>query len=256
MAHRILHRTTLTAALLAWTAACGGGSQAASPAPGTPPASDGDGPSIVQPGAPGEDTRAFDAARLDEVQGTEYTEADVAFMQGMIHHHAQALQMTALIPERAGSAAVRQMGLRMEISQKDEIGLMARWLEERDKEVPDWEAMLRTSQMAGGMAGDMIDAHEGHDMGGDGSMAMMPGMLSPAQLQDLRDADGTPFDRLFLEYMIQHHIGALTMVRDLLNTSGAAQESRVFQFAHEVDADQTIEIRRMRQVLETLDGAR
>jgi len=251
MAYRILHRSALVAALLAWTA-CGGGSQAASPAPGTPPASGGDGPRLVQPGAPGEDTRAFDAARLDEVEGTEYTEADVAFMQGMIHHHAQALQMTALIPERVGSTAVRQMGLRMEISQNDEIGLMARWLEQRDEEVPDWKAMLRAS----GMAGEMTDGHEGHDMGGDGSMSMMPGMLSPAQMQDLREAEGTEFDRLFLEYMIQHHIGALTMVRDLLNTSGAAQESRVFQFAHEVDADQTIEIRRMRQVLETLDGAR
>ena len=198
---------------------------------------------MVQAGAPGEATRAYEGRSLADVEGAAYTEADVAFMQGMIHHHAQALEMTALIPDRTETPAIRQMGLRMEISQKDEIGLMERWLRDRGLEIPEWRPMVP------GMPG-----HEGMDHGAmdHGAMGhdMMPGMLTPDQMAQLEAAEGRDFDRLFLELMIQHHEGALTMVRDLYNSPGAAQESIVYHFASEVDADQGIEIRRMRELLE------
>lgn len=219
--------------------ACTGGSAPPSPAP--LPAPD-DGPRVVQPGAPGEATREWDGTGLGEVEGAAWTEADVAFMQGMIHHHAQALEMTALIDERTDTEAIRQMGLRMEISQGDEIALMARWLEERGRRVPDWRAM---PTMPTGHSGSGMD-HAAMDHG---AGPAMPGMLTPDQMRALEGARGPEFDRLFLEFMIQHHEGAIVMVRELFSAPGAGQESRVFQFASEVDADQTIEIRRMRQLL-------
>jgi uncharacterized protein (DUF305 family) len=198
---------------------------------------------VVQAGAPGESTRAYAGQSLAEVEGTAFTEADVTFMQGMIHHHAQALEMTALISDRTETPAIRQMGLRMEISQKDEIGLMERWLRDRDLDVPEWRHMVPGMERGAAMDHAAMDhGSMGHDM--------MPGMLTPDQMAQLEGAEGRDFDRLFLELMIQHHEGALTMVRDLYNSPGAAQESIVYHFASEVDADQGIEIRRMRQLLE------
>jgi uncharacterized protein (DUF305 family) len=146
----------------------------------------------------------------------------------MIPHHAQALEMTALVRQHATTDAVRQMSLRMEISQRDEISLMETWLRERGEptRMPGME----------GMPG-------GH---------LMPGMLSPEQMGNLRNARGVEFDRLFLEYMIQHHQGAIDMVAELFNSSGAAQESTVFKFAEDVDADQTMEIERMQGILARL----
>lgn len=149
-------------------------------------------------------------------------------MQGMIPHHAQALEMTALVRQHATTAAVQQMALRMEISQRDEIALMETWLREHGEPI----------QMPG--------------MGGMGGMHMMPGMLTPEQMETLKNARGVDFDRYFLEYMIQHHQGAISMVADLFNTSGAAQESTVFKFAEDVDGDQLMEIERMQGILETL----
>ena len=185
-----------------------------------------------------------------------FTEADVAFMQGMIHHHAQALEMTALIDARTRNRTIQQMGLRMQISQGDEIGLMSRWLQDRDRDVPDWRNMPTLPAQQDGMDhggmdhgamdhGNMDHAAMGHDMS-------MPGMLAPDQMRQLVEARDVEFDRLFLQLMIQHHEGAIIMVRELFSAPGAGQESQVFQFASEVDADQTIEIRRMRQVLTTL----
>lgn len=217
---------TLAFALTTIAAACSGGSAGTSSASAPAPAADG--PRIVQPGAPGQASRTYSAEEIDAVEGLSYTEADVRFMQGMIPHHAQALEMTALVRQHATTDAVRQMGLRMEISQRDEIGLMESWLRERGEPV----------EMAG-----MHGMHGGH---------MMPGMLSPEQMQNLSSARGVEFDRLFLEYMIQHHEGAITMVRELFTSSGAAQESTVFKFAEDVDADQTMEIERMQGILATL----
>jgi uncharacterized protein (DUF305 family) len=157
---------------------------------------------------------------LAGIEGVSFTDADVHFMQGMIPHHAQALEMTALVRQYAGSNAVRQMGLRMEISQRDEIGLMEQWLRDHGQ----------ATRMEG--------------------MHMMPGMLSAEQMQDLREARGAEFDRLFLTYMIQHHEGAITMVQELFNTSGAGQESTVFKFAEDVSADQAMEIDRMQGLLD------
>ena len=196
-----------------------------------------DGPRIVQPGAPGESSRAFSSEDLDKVAGAEFTEADVRFMQGMIPHHAQALQMTALVHKHATTNAVRQMALRMEISQRDEIKLMEAWLAERDlpTEMPMGE------MHHGGMHHDMV-----------GGLHVMPGMLTEEQMEALANARGIAFDRLFLEGMIQHHQGAIDMVETLFNSSGAAQESTIFTFAEEVDADQQMEINRMRALLEQL----
>jgi uncharacterized protein (DUF305 family) len=156
-----------------------------------------------------------------------HTEADVHFMSGMIPHHGQALEMVALVPARAATEAVRAMALRMEISQRDEIGLIERWLAAHGEPVPDEHAV---------------------------HTVMMPGMLTAEQMEALRAARGEAFDRLFLESMIQHHEGAITMVRTLFATSGSAQDSEIFQFANDVETDQRIEIDRMRQLLEQGGG--
>ncbi len=191
---------------------------------------------MVQPGAPGEATRDLDPAALPELAGVDHTSADVRFMQGMIPHHAQALRMTALVPGRTRDDGFRRMALRMEISQTDEIDLMSRWLRSRGERVPPSAAL----------------AHGGHVP--DGAMPHMPGMLSPEQMARLEAAEGETFERLFLEYMIQHHQGALTMVRQLFSTPGGGQETEVFRFASDVDADQGIEIRRMGRMLEARGG--
>ena len=217
-------RTACTLALGVSLAACStgrAGTASVGPEEGAPAR-------IVQPGAPGEAGRTFSAEELDQVEGVSYTEADVRFMQGMIPHHRQALQMTALARQYATTEAVRQMGLRMEISQRDEIAMMSTWLRERGEPVE-----------MGGMGGML---HQGMGMG----------MLSPEEMEQLANARGMQFDRLFLEGMIRHHRGALDMVTSLFNTSGAAQESTVFKFAEEVDADQLMEIERMQAILDQM----
>ncbi|GAB5521365.1 MAG: DUF305 domain-containing protein [Rhodothermales bacterium] len=230
----MLNRITM-AALLAVSmgalAACSGPKNTSMPAPA-------DGPLIVQPGAPGESSRVFSADDLDDVSGATFTEADVQFMQGMIPHHQQALQMTALVREHAATNAVRQMALRMEISQRDEIKLMEAWLTERGQPV----------EMSMGSMGGMHGGH--HNMVG--GLHVMPGMLTAEQMEALANARGVEFDRLFLEGMIQHHQGAIDMVETLFNSAGAAQESTIFKFAEDVDADQQMEIDRMRGLLRQL----
>jgi uncharacterized protein (DUF305 family) len=231
----------LPLAVLAACASGGGGPE--SPAPTSEP---GGGALLVQPGAPGQATRSIASSDLDELGGVEWTEADVRFMQMMIPHHAQALEMTALVDRHATTEAVQRMALRMKISQRDEIALMERWLRDRDQDVPHWQGAMAGGGMTGASMGGMAG------MDGMGSMAMMPGMLSPEQMETLRDARGPEFDRLFLEYMIQHHEGAIIMVQDLFTARGGGQESEIFQFASHVDADQTAEIQRMQGILDTL----
>jgi uncharacterized protein (DUF305 family) len=160
-----------------------------------------------------------------------HTEADVAFVQGMIHHHAQALVMTELLPGRTENPSLHLLAERIKVSQRDEIGFMQRWLAQRDEDVPEPPVALQ----------DWLGQHE-HGM-------MMPGMLTDQELRRLADAAETTFDRLFLEFMIAHHEGALVMVRDLFGSPGAGQESWLFQFASDVDADQRAEIARMRAFL-------
>jgi CubicO group peptidase (beta-lactamase class C family) len=183
-------------------------------------------PPIFQPGAPGQSSRALTQADVASLDGPEHTEADVRFMQGMIPHHAQALRMTALARARGESDVVRGMALRMDISQVDEIGLMQRWLSERGAPAPE--------------VGPAV------------TLPMMPGMLTAEQMARLSSATGEDFDRLFLELMIQHHGGALTMVERLFSSPGGGQETEIFQFASEVEADQTIEIERMQSVLQEM----
>ncbi len=220
--------------MVAHLTGCAGG---AAPPP-TPAA----GPAIFQPGAPGQDTRTVSAQELAATAGPGYTDADVRFMQGMIPHHAQALEMTALVRQHATTDAVRQMALRMEISQRDEIALMESWLRSRGEPVA----------MSGGHMGHM--GNTGDD-GGDGpGSGLMPGMLTPDQMEELRNARGVEFDRLFLRYMIQHHQGAIDMVSRLFMASGAAQESTIFKFAEDVEVDQAMEIARMQTVLDGLEG--
>jgi uncharacterized protein (DUF305 family) len=195
------------------------------------------------------------AAPKDAGSGTSrpnYTPADVRFMQGMIAHHAQALTMTALLRDRTTRADMRLLAQRIDVSQQDEIGLMRRWLEKRGEPVPNVDPAREHHDTAGyamSMPGMSMPGMSTSNM-------MMPGMLTPGQLAELAKARGSEFDRLFLLDMIQHHEGALVMVRDLLATNGAAQEPEIFQFSSDIDADQRAEIMRMRALLAASPGAK
>jgi len=160
-----------------------------------------------------------------------YAPADVRFMQGMIGHHGQALVMTALVPTHGARAEVRLLAERIEASQRSEIAQMQQWLRARGEDVP------------------AADAHH-HGAGGD--HALMPGMLTDEELARLAAAQGAEFDRLFLEFMIRHHEGALTMVAGLFGTNGAGQEPEIFRLASDVESDQQAEIARMRALLGAL----
>lgn len=163
-----------------------------------------------------------------------HTAADVQFMQGMIGHHAQALEMAQLVPSRTTRQDLRDLAERIHVSQQDEIDWIKDWLRRKGEAIPDAEA------------------HHHHGSGGPADL--MPGMLTPQELEQLRNAKGAEFDRLFLTFMIKHHEGALTMVRQLFATPGAGQEAYVFEFATDVDADQRMEIDRMQAILRTLPG--
>jgi uncharacterized protein (DUF305 family) len=154
-------------------------------------------------------------------------------MQRMIGHHAQALAMTDLVPARSRDERLRMLAERMDVTQRDEIAMMRRWLEDRRQAVPG------------------ADPHPAHHGMGEHE-APMPGMLSAEELAALETASGPEFDRAFLEGMIRHHEGALVMVKDLLSTRGAGQEPELFRFVTDVDADQRAEIGRMRALLATL----
>ena len=189
-------------------------------------------PNIVQPGAPGQGSKTLSADELAELDAPTFVDADVLFMQGMIHHHAQALRMTALVKKRAAGTEIPLLAERMDLSQRSEIELMQRWLGDRDQQVP------------------VLHAAHGHAHGV-GAGTMMPGMLTEQQLRRLQGARGEEFNRLFLTFMIQHHEGALTMVRQLYAASGGA-EPEADAFARHVEADQRIEIARMQQMLAEL----
>jgi len=186
-------------------------------------------PVVVQPGAPGKPTRVLPPTTRGKLPPV--STANVQFMQGMITHHAQAVEMTALIESRTENKDVRSLGARISHSQADEIAFMKRWLVSRGHPVSD-------------------AAHDMHKHHKNMSHELMPGMLSSEQMETLRKAKGEEFDRLFLEGMIQHHGGALTMVKDLFDTAGAGQEAELFNFATDVDSGQRAEIRIMQSMLE------
>ncbi len=183
---------------------------------------------IVQPGAPGESSHVIAAEKAADLSHVQATAADVKFMQGMIGHHQQALEMTELLRARSNSDDMKKLALRIDVSQADEIKMMQRWLQVRHQEIPSPHAM--------------------HLHGA----TLMPGMLTEEDMARLANAKGAEFDRLFLEGMIKHHGGALVMVKDLFSTPGAAQESDIFAFASDVDADQRMEIDRMGEMLKEL----
>jgi uncharacterized protein (DUF305 family) len=184
------------------------------------------GPVVVQPGAPGAPTKKLPASTNAKLPPE--SRADVEFMQGMIMHHSQAVKMTALIASHTRNKDLSSLGARIRASQSDEIRFMKRWLVVRGE----------SDSMA------MPDMDMSHD-----AMAMMPGMLTPAQMAALRKAKDAEFDRLFLTGMIQHHQGALTMVKDLFDTAGAGQDAELFDFATDADNTQRAEIGIMQGML-------
>jgi uncharacterized protein (DUF305 family) len=177
-------------------------------------------------------------ARLDSAR-TRFTEADVRFMTRMIHHHAQAIEMAELVPERTSNPQIRTLAGRIINAQNDEIAIMRRWLQDRDQPVPPSPAEMAAHAAMGHGTAHPMD---------------MPGMATPAQLQALRDARGTAFDRLFLTLMIDHHQGAVTMVHELFATDGAGQDEEVFKFASDAQVDQGTEVARMKAMLAALPG--
>lgn len=195
------------------------------------------GPRSVRPGAPGEATREVVAADAAQARSS-HVSADVEFMRSMIGHHEQALVMTTLVAGRSEREDIALLARRIEASQADEIARMQRWLEVRGESAP----------VTGGPAALPHASHQHGEAHG----ATAHGMLSADELAHLAAASGAAFDRLFLESMIRHHEGALTMVEELFAVPGAGREPELFQFASHVDADQRMEIARMRRLLNTI----
>lgn len=179
-----------------------------------------------------------DSARMN------FTEADTEFMIGMIAHHAQALIMSDLADENNAGSQIKVLAARIINAQKDEIKSMQKWLRDRDQKVPEVH-IEGLNLMIHGLGGD--HAHMDH--------TNMAGMLSPEQLQELSEAQGSEFDRLFLEYMIQHHKGAVTMVTKLFATDGAAQDEGAFRLATDIQVDQITEIARMQLMLDDMTAS-
>lgn len=188
-------------------------------------------PIVVQPGAPGQPTRTLPSSTRPTLPPP--SKADVQFMQGMIMHHAQAVEMTALIDSHTENKELRSLGARIGRSQDDEIKFMKRWLTARGEPLEH-------------------KRHAMHDMPGmdiSQQQMLMPGMLTAKQMDALKKAHGQEFDRLFLSGMIQHHNGALTMVKELFDTAGAGQDAELFNFATDVESGQRAEIRIMKTML-------
>jgi len=184
---------------------------------------------IVQPGAPGDPARELSAEEAIEIANTRYSPDDITFMQDMIPHHNQAVQMAELVADRTNRRELNDVAGRIDVSQVDEIEFMQQWLRERGERVPDptaHDAMHTTHKMAG--------------------------MASPEQMAELAQAEGTAFDRMFLELMITHHEGAVKMVEELLEQPGSAYDPVLFQFTDDVTNDQTAEIERMNALLVSL----
>ena len=181
---------------------------------------------IIQPGPPGDPARELSAEEAVEIADTSYSPADAQFMQDMIPHHHQALEMAQLVADRTNRPELLDVAGRIRVSQQDEIEFMEQWLRERDETIPspsDHDAMHTEMRMAG--------------------------MASPQQMAELAVARGTEFDRLFLRLMITHHEGAVTMVEELLEQPGAAYDPVLFEFTNDVTNDQTSEVERMSVLL-------
>jgi Uncharacterized protein conserved in bacteria len=205
------------------------------PAVGQTPVGD-SAPAVVQPGAPGRVTKTLPNDTRAKL--TPHSPKNTEFMQGMIMHHAQAVEMTDMIEARTENKNVRLIGARISQSQADEMAFMKRWLEACGESVE-----MKMSSGSGG--------HD-HSSHGAGHTMQMPGMLSAKQMKALKDAKGAEFDRLFLSGMIQHHEGAIIMVKDLFDTAGAGQDAELFNFASDVDSGQRAEIKTMQTLLDKI----
>ena len=184
---------------------------------------------IVQPGAPGESARELTADEAIDIAVTSHSQDDVRFMQDMIPHHNQAVEMAELVEDRTNRPEVVDAAGRITLSQQDEMEFMEQWLSDRGERMPDptdHEAMHTSHRMAG--------------------------MATPEQMDELAASEGTDFDRMFLQLMITHHEGAVTMVEELLDQPGSAYDPMLFEFANDVTNDQTAEIERMHALLITL----
>jgi uncharacterized protein (DUF305 family) len=186
-------------------------------------------PVVVQPGAPGQPSKTLPPSTRATLPPR--SRADVEFMQGMIMHHAQAVEMTALIASHTENKELRSLGARISSSQSDEIKLMQRWL------------AARGERISLDMPGMDMSRHSSQQQ-------LMPGMLTPEQMEALGKSKDAEFDRLFLTGMIQHHDGALMMVKDLFDTAGAGQDADVFNFATDADNTQRAEIKIMQSMLD------
>ena len=182
---------------------------------------------ILQPGAPGQDTRTINTAEATDLSKVGATQADIKFMQGMIGHHAQAVEMVDLLYKNTTNASMKMLGMRIKVSQDDEMNMMRSWLKDHGAEIPG--------------------PHHHHTKEG-----FMPGMLTQEEMDALAAAKGVDFDRLFLRGMIKHHGGAIQMVQELFATPGAGQEGGIYAFASDVDSDQRMEIDRMGMMLKEL----
>jgi uncharacterized protein (DUF305 family) len=202
------------------------------------------GVTIVQPGAPGQSNKTL-TPEAANAPLRKPSKADVDFMQGMIMHHSQAVEMTELLRTRSKDPAVQALGKRISISQTDEMAYMKQWLTDRGESISAPGSM----NMSGDMAGMDMAGMDHMDHGKMGAMPMMPGMLTAEQMKALAAATGPEFDHLFLTGMIQHHTGALTMVKDLFKSPGAGQDPQLFDFASDVDNTQQAEIDIMRHML-------
>lgn len=202
--------------------ACGPAADSAAGQPASSATAQAQPPAIVQPGAPGQASAVV--SNVPKFSDNNFTADDVKFMQGMIHHHSQALVMARMIPTHTKTPELASMGQKIQLSQGGEIEAMTEWLTVRKQTVP--------MMMADGTVMDH------------GDMAPMPGMLTPAQMKALDAARNATFDELFLTGMIQHHKGALKMVADL-REAGGGKELNIGDFLNEVDNDQRMEIVRM-----------
>jgi len=180
---------------------------------------------IIQPGAPGLPGRVISAEEASNLATIQYSVGDVMFLQGMISHHAQAMEMSVLVESRTNREALELLAQRIRLSQEDEISMMQGWLQDRDLGVPT------------------LDAHHADDY------ELMPGMLTDEEMMELEVAEGADFDTLFLEFMIEHHLGAIEMVENLLDQQGAAQDPILYEFTSDVTSDQGSEIERMDAML-------
>ena len=197
-------------------------------------------PLIVQPGAPGQPSKILSAGEAAAIRLRPPNRADIEFMQAMIVHHSQAVEMVDLLLRRGSSKTLQGFGRRISLSQADEIEGMRQWLRDRSEPI----------EMASGGA----HAHHhtpGMDMSkmNSGDIPVMNGMLSPNQMKALAKASGKAFDHLFLTGMIQHHTGALDMVADLLAAGGAEQDNLLFDFVTDIDNTQSAEIKIMQSML-------